>query len=99
MHLPRTLAEIAAREADVLWVTDENPRTEDPQKALPAAGIASGRRHRAAATVRRAILAAEPGDVIITGKRAPSGTREKSRTHHHMMRLVAEVSPARAARM
>ena len=25
------LAAIAAREADILWVTDENPRTEDPQ--------------------------------------------------------------------
>ncbi|MDK7123300.1 cyanophycin synthetase, partial [Pauljensenia sp. UMB6358] len=25
------LAEVAARRADILWVTDENPRTEDPQ--------------------------------------------------------------------
>ena len=76
------LASIAAREADVLWVTDENPRTEDPQaiRDYLLRGIASVRpgmedvievttcRRDA---VRRAILDAEPADtVIITGKGA-----------------------------
>ena len=76
------LAEIAAREADVLWVTDENPRTEDPQaiRDYLLRGIASVRPNMADVTevttcrrdaVRRAILAADPGDtVIITGKGA-----------------------------
>lgn len=76
------LAEIAAREADVLWVTDENPRTEDPQSIRDylLRGIASVRPGMEDVTevttcrrdaVRRAILSAEPGDtVIITGKGA-----------------------------
>ena len=76
------LAQIAAREADVLWVTDENPRTEDPQSIRDylLRGIASVRPGMEDVTevttcrrdaVRRAILAADPGDtVIITGKGA-----------------------------
>ena len=76
------LAAIAAREADILWVTDENPRTEDPQSIRDylLRGIASVRPDMADVTevttcrrdaVRRAILAAQPGDtVIITGKGA-----------------------------
>ena len=76
------LAEIAARGADVLWVTDENPRTEDPQSIRDylLRGIASVRPGMEDVTevttcrrdaVRRAILSAEPGDtVIITGKGA-----------------------------
>lgn len=76
------LAEIAAREADVLWITDENPRTEDPQKVRDylmrgvarvrpgLEGITEVRTCRRDA-VRKAILAASPGDtVIITGKGA-----------------------------
>mgnify|MGYP001739811832 FL=1 len=76
------LAQIAAREADILWVTDENPRTEDPQSIRDylLRGIASVRPGMEDVTevttcrrdaVRRAILAAKPGDtVIITGKGA-----------------------------
>lgn len=76
------LAAIAAREADVLWVTDENPRTEDPQSIRDylLRGIASVRPHMEDVievttcrrdAVRKAILAAQPGDtVIITGKGA-----------------------------
>lgn len=76
------LAGIAAAGADVLWVTDENPRTEDPQSIRDylLRGIASQRPSMADVTevvtcrrdaVRRAILAAQPGDtVIITGKGA-----------------------------
>lgn len=76
------LAEIAAREADVLWITDENPRTEDPQEVRDylmrgvarvrpgLEGITEVRTCRRDA-VRKAILAASPGDtVIITGKGA-----------------------------
>ncbi len=76
------LAAIAAREADVLWVTDENPRTEDPQQIRDylLRGIASVRPDLKDVTeirtcrrdaVRRAILAAKSEDtVIITGKGA-----------------------------
>lgn len=76
------MARIAAEQADVLWVTDENPHTEDAQSIRDA--ILDGAREirpdlsnvnevktcRRDA-VRRAILTAEPGDtVIITGKGA-----------------------------
>ncbi|MGO3796057.1 MAG: UDP-N-acetylmuramoyl-L-alanyl-D-glutamate--2,6-diaminopimelate ligase [Pauljensenia sp.] len=76
------VAEVAARGADVLWVTDENPRTEDAQSIRDQllAGIAHVRPGLEEVTevttcrrdaVRRAILAAQPGDtVIITGKGA-----------------------------
>lgn len=76
------LAEIAAREADVLWVTDENPRTEDPQSIRNQLmrGISRVRPDFTEVTevkscrrdaVRLAILAAQGGDtVIITGKGA-----------------------------
>lgn len=76
------LAEIAAREADVLWVTDENPRTEDAQsirnqllrgvrRVRPdlhdVTEITTCRRD----AVRKAILAADAGDtILITGKGA-----------------------------
>lgn len=76
------LAAIAAREADVLWVTDENPRSEDPQSIRDylLRGIASARPdmhdvHEVTTcrrdAVRQAILDARAADtVIITGKGA-----------------------------
>lgn len=76
------LAELGAELADVLWVTDENPRTEDAQSIRDQllAGIARIRPDLRDVTevttcrrdaVRRAILASEPGDtVIVTGKGA-----------------------------
>lgn len=78
------LAEVAAKEADVLWVTDENPRTEDPQKIrdtllkgikrirpdlMNVHEVKTCRRD----AIRKAILAAVADDmVIITGKGAES---------------------------
>lgn len=76
------LGEMAAREADVLWVTDENPRTEDPQSIRDylLRGIRRVRPDMHDVTevttcrrdaVRKAILSAEAGDVIlIPGKGA-----------------------------
>ncbi|MDO4259574.1 MAG: UDP-N-acetylmuramoyl-L-alanyl-D-glutamate--2,6-diaminopimelate ligase [Actinomycetaceae bacterium] len=76
------LGELAAREADILWVTDENPRTEDPQSIRDylLRGIARVRPDMHDVTeiktcrrdaVRKAILAAQAGDVIlIPGKGA-----------------------------
>ncbi len=76
------LAAIAAREADILWVTDENPRTEDAQSIRDylMRGIRSVRPDMHDVTeittcrrdaVRKAILASEPGDtILIPGKGA-----------------------------
>ena len=68
------LAQIAAREADILWVTDENPRTEDPQSIRDylLRGIASvrpGRRHR--------------GHDVPTRRRAPRHPGGQARRHRH----------------
>lgn len=74
------LGRIAATEADVLFVTDENPRTEDAQSIRNAvlAGVREVRPDLHDVTevitcrrdaLRRAILTAQAGDtVIITGK-------------------------------
>jgi len=69
------MGEIAARLADQLVVTSDNPRTEDPQQILKdvVAGIPAGTALQVqadrATAIAEAIAAAEPGDlVLIAGK-------------------------------
>ena len=76
------LAKVAAKEADVLWVTDENPRTENAEsiRAQLLSGIKEVRPGMEKVcevttcrrdAIRKAILAAGLDDtVIITGKGA-----------------------------
>jgi UDP-N-acetylmuramoyl-L-alanyl-D-glutamate--2,6-diaminopimelate ligase len=74
------MGEIAARLADVLIVTDDNPRSEDPA-AIRAAVLAGARGPGAteeigdrAEAIRTAIARAEPGDVVlIAGKGHETG--------------------------
>lgn len=69
------MAAAAARHADAVWVTDDNPRGEDPQAIVddvlagfpPAAPVIV--EHERAAAIAAAIAAADPGDaVLIAGK-------------------------------
>ena len=70
------MGEIAARLADAVVVTSDNPRTEDPQQILTdiLAGIDSSYPHVSVeidrqAAIYKAILSAQPGDTIaIAGK-------------------------------
>lgn len=74
------LAELAAQKADVIWITDENPRWEDPQSIRDylLRGIAKVRPGMENVTeiktsrrdaIRKAIHRAEPEDlIVITGK-------------------------------
>lgn len=76
------LAKVAAKEADMLWVTDENPRTENAEsiRAQLLSGIKEERPEMENVcevttcrrdAIRKAILAAGLDDtVIITGKGA-----------------------------
>jgi UDP-N-acetylmuramoyl-L-alanyl-D-glutamate--2,6-diaminopimelate ligase len=79
------MGQVAAREADVLIVTDDNPRSEDPGEIRAAmlagaAELAAGQRARIIEegdrrrAVERAIALAEPGDtVLIAGKGHETG--------------------------
>jgi UDP-N-acetylmuramoyl-L-alanyl-D-glutamate--2,6-diaminopimelate ligase len=74
-----------ARHADVCWVTDDNPRGEDPaaiRRAVLAAcpgGIDAGER---AGAIARALAALGPGDVLaVAGKGHESGQTIGAVTH------------------
>ena len=83
------MGEIAARLADVLVVTDDNPRTEDPV-AIRAAVLAGA--HRGAALVleegdRRAAIAAalelaRPGDIVVVAGKGHEAGQEVAGVVH-----------------
>jgi UDP-N-acetylmuramoyl-L-alanyl-D-glutamate--2,6-diaminopimelate ligase len=69
------MGEVAARLADRLIVTDDNPRTEDPAKIVAdiQRGIAANHdvltEHDRAVAIRKALRSARDGDVVlIAGK-------------------------------
>ncbi len=77
------MGRVAGTLADVLVVTDDNPRSEDPAeiRAQLLAGVDTGRPHAElveepdrAAAVRRAVSVAGPGDtVVVAGKGHETG--------------------------
>jgi UDP-N-acetylmuramoyl-L-alanyl-D-glutamate--2,6-diaminopimelate ligase len=75
------MGEIAARLADVLVVTDDNPRTEDPAviRAAVLAGTGGGRAEvleigERRAAIRAALRRARPGDIVlVAGKGHETG--------------------------
>ena len=92
------MAEIAARLADVLVVTDDNPRTEDPAtiRAAMLAGVTA--EHRATvvevgdrrAAVEHALAQARAGDVVlIAGKGHETGQEIDGVVHDFDDRVVA----------
>ena len=70
----RPMAEAVRRVADLIVLTSDNPRTEDPERILDdlAAGLAGVNYRRIAdrhAAIEAALRAARPGDtVVLTGK-------------------------------
>jgi UDP-N-acetylmuramoyl-L-alanyl-D-glutamate--2,6-diaminopimelate ligase len=82
---------LAADLSDLLWITDDNPRTEDP--AAIRAAMLDGARGSSAAraivaeegdrrtAIRAAVAAAEPGDVVVVaGKGHEPGQKVGSET-------------------
>ena len=91
------MGEIAARMADVVVVTDDNPRTEDPA-AIRAAVLAGTREGRAEvleigdrrAAIREAVRRAAPGDVVLlAGKGHETGQDVAGTVHPFDDRVVA----------
>lgn len=91
------MGEIAGRLADVLIVTDDNPRSEDPA-AIRAAVLEGARGGRADVSeigdrrlaIREAVRRAEPGDVVlIAGKGHESGQEVDGVVHPFDDRVVA----------
>jgi UDP-N-acetylmuramoyl-L-alanyl-D-glutamate--2,6-diaminopimelate ligase len=91
------MGEIAARLADLVVVTDDNPRTEDPAEIRRA--VLEGARRGGAevleegdrrAAIRAAVRRARTGDVVlIAGKGHETGQEVHGRVHPFDDRLVA----------
>jgi UDP-N-acetylmuramoyl-L-alanyl-D-glutamate--2,6-diaminopimelate ligase len=91
------MGEIASRLADVVIVTDDNPRSEDP--AAIRAAVLAGADRRAAEVlevadrrlaIREAVMRAEPGDVIlVAGKGHEAGQEVAGEVHPFDDRVVA----------
>nr|WP_235529750.1 UDP-N-acetylmuramoyl-L-alanyl-D-glutamate--2,6-diaminopimelate ligase [Nocardioides sp. Soil774] len=91
------MGEIAARMADVVVVTDDNPRTEDPA-AIRAAVLDGARGGRAEVlevgdrrgAIREAVRRAAPGDVVLlAGKGHETGQEVAGTVHPFDDRVVA----------
>ncbi|WP_420818776.1 UDP-N-acetylmuramoyl-L-alanyl-D-glutamate--2,6-diaminopimelate ligase [Nocardioides houyundeii] len=92
------MGEIAARLADVVVVTDDNPRSEEPAaiRAAVLSGIAPGSRAEVVEigdrrlAIRDAVLRARPGDIVlVAGKGHETGQEVGDRVHPFDDRTVA----------
>ena len=94
----------AATGADLVWIADEDPRGEDPDRiaeairaaflaAAPRAGSSLEILHDRAAAIRAAIGAAQPGDVVLLAGKGHERTIER----HGVDEAWDEAAAARSA--
>src|SRR5699024_6734481 len=97
------MGSVAARLADVVWLTDDNPRDESPAAIVAdiQAGIeqdvACAVEHDRVAAIERAIRAARAGDVVLIAGKGHEGWQQTGavRRRHDdraVARQVLEVS-------
>ncbi len=99
------MGRVAAQSADQIFVTSDNPRSEDPRAIVDAivAGIPAGRAATVevdrAAAIKRAISEAHPGDVVVVaGKGHETYQILGARTIHFDDRDVVRAALAERAR-
>lgn len=82
------MARVAERLADVVYVTSDNPRTEDPQRIIdqivaglsdPAVAIVEPDRRRA---IERIIAEAEPNDIVLLAGKGHENYQVLGKTKH-----------------
>lgn len=80
---------VAAAGADVVWITDDNPRCEDPaaitdaiEAGLRDAGVPYCVCHDRAAAIAGAIAEAEPGDVVLVAGKGHETSQERCGIRH-----------------
>ncbi|HSG50080.1 MAG TPA: cyanophycin synthetase, partial [Longimicrobiales bacterium] len=98
----RPMAEAVARHADRVFLTSDNPRTEDPERILDdlEPGLGTVERVREAdrrAAIRQAILEARDGDVLVLAGKGHE-TYQVVGTVKHPFDERAEVAAAMARR-
>lgn len=79
----------AAAGADVVWITDDNPRNEDPaaittaiESGLRDAGVPYHVCHDRAAAIAEAIAGAQPGDVVLVAGKGHETSQERHGIRH-----------------
>jgi UDP-N-acetylmuramoyl-L-alanyl-D-glutamate--2,6-diaminopimelate ligase len=79
---------VAAACADAVWITDDNPRNEDPalitaaiEAGLRGTGVPYGVCHDRGQAIIRAIAEAEPGDVVLVAGKGHETSQEQHGSH------------------
>jgi UDP-N-acetylmuramoyl-L-alanyl-D-glutamate--2,6-diaminopimelate ligase len=100
------MARVAAEKADVVYITSDNPRTENPQAIIDeiVSGLPADKHGRPVivepdrrAAIRRIIADAESGDVVLLAGKGHENYQIIGRTKHHFDD-VEEATAALAAR-
>lgn len=101
----RPMARAVARWADRVWLTSDNPRTEDPQRILDdlaegLGGVSTHRQPDRRLAIQGALAEARPGDVVVLAGKGHERTQVIGHERHPFdeRQIVAEACAALEAR-